>query len=158
MSASALADEVLNVSIPNNLQQISGGLCQRIGDALRRSKHGWLCNTLEMSEAHYYLNLQGIDIGLNKLDIDEGVFRRNVTDQSKLIGVIIELGTPATWLIDQAYDRFRNEVRRTLARLVVEDMGECVYCFCFKGNMTQELQGFPDVIYHFGDGADLQGV
>ncbi|KAF2307446.1 hypothetical protein GH714_028671 [Hevea brasiliensis] len=111
---------------------------------------------LGMSEAHYYLNLQGIDIGLNELDIDEVCFRRNVTDQSKLTGVIIDSGTPATWLVDQAYDRFRNEVRRTLARLVLEDMGECVYCFCFKGNMTQELQGFPDVIYHFSDGADLQ--
>ncbi|XP_058000722.1 aspartyl protease UND-like [Hevea brasiliensis] len=111
---------------------------------------------LEMSEAHYYLNLQGKDIGLNELDIDEGVFRRNVTDQSKLIGVIIDSGTPATWLIDQAHDRFRNEGRRTLARLVVEYMGECVYCFCFKGNMTQELLGFPNVICHFSDGADLQ--
>ncbi|KAF2307441.1 hypothetical protein GH714_028634 [Hevea brasiliensis] len=111
---------------------------------------------LEMSEAHYYLNLQGIDIGANELDIDEAVFWRNTTDQSKLTGVIIDTGSPATWLIDQAYYRFRNEVTSILAQLAIVPISNCVYCLCFKGNMTQELEGFPDVIYHFSEGADLQ--
>ncbi|KAJ9184350.1 hypothetical protein P3X46_004082 [Hevea brasiliensis] len=111
---------------------------------------------LEMSEAHYYLNLRGIDIGANELDIDEAVFWRNITDQSKLTGVIIDTGSPATWLIDQAYYRFRNEVRRILSQLAIVPISKCVYCLCFKGNMTQELEGFPDVIYHFSEGADLQ--
>ncbi|KAF2307450.1 hypothetical protein GH714_028722 [Hevea brasiliensis] len=111
---------------------------------------------LEMSEAHYYLNLQGIDIGANELDIDEAVFWRNITDQSKLTGVIIDTGSPATWLIDQAYYRFRNEVRRILSQLAIVPISKCVYCLCFKGNMTQELEVFPDVIYHFSEGADLQ--
>ncbi|OAY40960.1 aspartyl protease UND [Manihot esculenta] len=112
--------------------------------------------SLEMSEVHYYLNLQGISIGDNKLDIDKNVFKRNLTDQSKLTGVIIDSGSIATWLINEAYYKFRNEVKRILSDSIIEDMDECRWCLCYKGNMNEDLKGFPEVVYHFSEEADLE--
>uniref|UniRef100_A0A2C9VAK4 Peptidase A1 domain-containing protein n=1 Tax=Manihot esculenta TaxID=3983 RepID=A0A2C9VAK4_MANES len=110
---------------------------------------------LEMSELHYYLNLQEISIGENTLDIDKKVFIRNITDKSKLSGVIIDSGSVATWLVNEAYYRFRNEVKRILGDSIV-DTKECRWCLCYEGTMAQNLTNFPEVVYHFSEEAVLE--
>ncbi|GLT49603.1 hypothetical protein SLA2020_231510 [Shorea laevis] len=106
---------------------------------------------LEVINGHYYIDLQGISIGEKRLDIDPSIFKTKSKSRS---GVIIDSGSPATWLVKEAYETLQSEVQNLLDVRLTKLLFE-PWPLCYRGILSQDLIGFPAVTFHFAEGADL---
>ncbi|GKV18139.1 hypothetical protein SLEP1_g28561 [Rubroshorea leprosula] len=106
---------------------------------------------LEVINGHYYIDLQGISIGEKRLDIDPSIFKTKSKNRS---GVIIDSGSPATWLVKEAYETLQSEVQNLLDVRLTKLLFE-PWPLCYQGILSQDLIGFPAVTFHFAEGADL---
>ncbi|TXG60886.1 hypothetical protein EZV62_012249 [Acer yangbiense] len=92
---------------------------------------------LEVINGCYYITLEGISVGERKVDIDPNIFKRK-KHIGRDGGVVIDTGSPATWLVKAGFEALRDQVQALL------DVW-----------LTRDVVGFPAVTFHFADGADL---
>ncbi|XP_021896010.1 LOW QUALITY PROTEIN: aspartic proteinase nepenthesin-1-like, partial [Carica papaya] len=105
---------------------------------------------LETSGVFYYLTLEWISIDQKRLDIDPSIFKR--TDR-RLSGIVIDSGTALTWLAEDAYKLFRDDVKRFLDPVLTRYwQGNDL---CYNGKVGRDLVGFPAVTFHFAGDVDL---
>ncbi|KAH7520568.1 aspartic proteinase nepenthesin-1 [Ziziphus jujuba] len=98
----------------------------------------------------YYLSLQGITVGEERLPISKDTF--SLQDDGSG-GLIIDSGTTITYLEESAYDELRK-VFSSKVNLPVDDSGSEGLDLCFKLPSDSSKVDVPKLIFHF-DGADL---
>ncbi|WCJ42693.1 Eukaryotic aspartyl protease family protein [Euphorbia peplus] len=105
---------------------------------------------LGIVNGHYYVTLEGISVGEKRLDIGHSTSsrRRHSGD------VVIDSGTPLTWLADNLYSALSNEIRNLLDGILTPSWRKSF--LCYRGRVSQDLTGFPAVTFHFRGGADLE--
>ncbi|XP_034700260.1 aspartic proteinase CDR1-like [Vitis riparia] len=101
----------------------------------------------------YYVTLEGISVGETRLDINPEVFQRTESGQG---GVVMDSGTTATFLAKDGFDPLSNEIQK----LVRGHFQQVIYrtipgWLCYKGRVNEDLRGFPELTFHFAEGADL---
>ncbi|XP_030465862.1 aspartic proteinase CDR1-like [Syzygium oleosum] len=108
---------------------------------------------LEVVNGLYYVTLEGISIGQKRLDIDRNAFRRT----RRYDGVVIDSGSPMTWLVEGAAQAVHSEVRSLLDRVLerVPSGPSSPSPLCYRGTVGRDLIGFPAMTLHFAGGADL---
>ncbi|XP_010027004.1 aspartic proteinase CDR1 [Eucalyptus grandis] len=105
---------------------------------------------LEVVQGLYYVTLEGISIGPKRLDIDRNAFRRT----RRHGGVVMDSGSPMTWLVEKAARAVHGEVR-SLMDGVLERVPNGPSSLCYRGTVGRDLVGFPATTLHFAGGADL---
>ncbi|KDP25625.1 hypothetical protein JCGZ_20781 [Jatropha curcas] len=108
----------------------------------------------ELRYGLYFITLEWISIGQERLDIDPDVFEK-IQDRG---GVVIDSGTELTVLPQAAYDKIANKVHNLLDRFLKPywaDVGTYKR-LCYYGNMNRDLKGFPATTFQFSDGAELE--
>ncbi|OMP03959.1 Peptidase A1 [Corchorus olitorius] len=100
----------------------------------------------------YHVILEGISVGETRLSIDPNAFQWNGEEET---GVIIDSGSPATWLIKEFYDPILQQVQSLGDTFLTRIPKEKPYLVCYKGTIEQELEGFPTITFHFAGGAEL---
>lgn len=109
---------------------------------------------IEVVNGNYYMILEGISVGANKLDIDPSIFTR--VETVGLSGVTIDTGTAITWLADDGFYTLKNEVQRVIFGLLTQ-AEYYPWKLCYEGRVeSYQLARFPLVTFHFADGADLK--
>lgn len=98
------------------------------------------------TETYYYLELQGISVGGNRFTIDVN------SSQAFKGNVIIDSGTPVTFLPTDLYTSFEAEIRKEVHSEVVKDPTEYSLNLCYK--TTFDITD-PIVTVHF-NGADVK--
>ncbi|KAJ0030810.1 hypothetical protein Pint_14300 [Pistacia integerrima] len=105
----------------------------------------------QVINGRYYITLKSISVGEKQLDLDPNIFKRKRWSND---GVIIDTGSPATWLVKEGFEALRDEVQGLL------DMWLTRYWYnswtlCYEGAASRDLVGFPVVRFEFEDGAEL---
>ncbi|XP_030514943.1 aspartic proteinase CDR1-like [Rhodamnia argentea] len=106
---------------------------------------------LEVVEGLYYVTLEGISIGQKRLDINRNAFRRT----RRYDGVVIDSGSPMTWLVEGAAQAVHSEVKSLLDGVLEQVSNGASSPLCYRGTVGRDLIGFPVMTLHFADGADL---
>ncbi|RZC48261.1 hypothetical protein C5167_041194 [Papaver somniferum] len=92
----------------------------------------------------YYVSLEGISVGLTRLNIPQGTFQISETGYR---GVIIDTGTTNTNLAGDAYDVLLAELEK---RIILERVSISNYELCYLvETMEQVINDFPKITYHF---------
>ncbi|KAM7252504.1 hypothetical protein ACFE04_024387 [Oxalis oulophora] len=108
----------------------------------------------ESYNGQYFLTLEGISIGEDRLNINPDVFVKKDYNG----GVIIDSGVTLTFLTRPAYE----EVRARTYQIMFSHFFAVQYRtgwsddLCFKMRNIENIQYFPDFIFHFGNNADLR--
>ncbi|XP_074584308.1 aspartic proteinase nepenthesin-1-like [Curcuma longa] len=100
----------------------------------------------------YYVAMQGISIGGNRLPIPASTFEYSKEESS---GAIFDSGTGQTQLPQSAFDAIKKELQ-SLVGLPVKDMSKTVgldLCFRLSSWPPPPL---PDMVFHFDNGADMR--
>ncbi|KAI3856330.1 hypothetical protein MKX03_023603 [Papaver bracteatum] len=93
---------------------------------------------------HYYVSLEGISVGLTKLNIPEGTFK---TSETGYRGVIIDTGSTNTYLAGDAYDLLLAELRR---QIILTRVSIFNYELCYLVTKMEEIiNRIPKITYHF---------
>lgn len=106
---------------------------------------------LEVINGRYYVTLKSISVGEKQLDLDVNIFKRRTWSND---GVIIDTGSPATWLIKEGFEALRDEVQ-SLLDMWLNRYWYSSWSLCYEGSARQDLVGFPVVRFEFEDGAEL---
>ncbi|KAI9192816.1 hypothetical protein LWI28_028057 [Acer negundo] len=109
---------------------------------------------LEVINGRYYITLEGISVGERKVDIDPNIFKRK-THIGKDGGVVIDTGSPATWLVTAGFEALRDQVQALLDVWLTRSFLFNSWNLCYDGVINRDVVGFPAVTFHFADGADL---
>lgn len=108
---------------------------------------------VEFFNGLYHLKLDGITLGDKKLAIDPILFRRTPSGNR---GVIIDSGTPFTFLPRSAFEPLSSEVQRLMDNALLPRVDRLGFPTpCFKGAIDRDLSGFPIVSFNFAGGVDL---
>ncbi|KAF8393354.1 hypothetical protein HHK36_021597 [Tetracentron sinense] len=107
---------------------------------------------VEGSTEHYHLSLFGISVGQDRLVIPPGTFERLPHGSG---GVVIDSGATMTYLAQSAYDKLAEKINGLLNQ-ISQPVKVKDYKLCYKGNMAQDLAGFPTITFHFAGDTDLQ--
>ncbi|WCJ37713.1 Eukaryotic aspartyl protease family protein [Euphorbia peplus] len=99
----------------------------------------------------YYLSLEGISVGKNRLSIKKSRFELQ-NDGSG--GLIIDSGTTITYLESKAFDLVKEEFKSQMG-LTVDNSGSTGLELCFKLPATSTEIDVPKLVLHF-EGADLE--
>ncbi|XP_026395885.1 probable aspartic protease At2g35615 [Papaver somniferum] len=95
----------------------------------------------------YYLKLEDISVGNNKIRFPRGTFEVN----SKGVGgTAIDSGTPISMMYKYHFDRVANLVKEHFSKLGVEYIGSQEYfdvCFRLRGKF--DINNYPSITYHF---------
>ncbi|WCJ30175.1 Eukaryotic aspartyl protease family protein [Euphorbia peplus] len=105
---------------------------------------------LEIVNSRYYVTLEGISVGEKRLNIGHTDFRRRRSGHA----MVIDSGTPLTYLEDNLYSALANEIRNLLDGILTSYSRESF--LCYTGSVSEDLTGFPVVTFHFRGGADLE--
>ncbi|CAB4292707.1 unnamed protein product [Prunus armeniaca] len=112
-----------------------------------------LSTPLEVYNDLYYLTLEGISLSERRLEIDPEIFKRTPSGTG---GTVIDSGTTLSFLAKGAYDVLRAEVQKLMdGKLEKVEEPDIPSALCYKGIISQDLVGFPDVVLNFADGAEL---
>ncbi|XP_010551704.1 PREDICTED: aspartic proteinase PCS1-like [Tarenaya hassleriana] len=101
----------------------------------------------------YTVPMQGIRIGPKKLNISASVFRPDAGGSGQ---TMVDSGSEFTYLVDEAYDRVREEIVR-----LVGPMLKRAYVYggsadmCFVGNPIQIGRSIGDLTFEFGRNAEI---
>lgn len=68
--------------------------------------------------------------------------------------MIIDTGSPATWLIKEGFEALRDEVQ-SLLDMWLNRYWYSSWSLCYEGSAREDLVGFPVVRFEFEDGAEL---
>ncbi|KAK4757274.1 hypothetical protein SAY87_007401 [Trapa incisa] len=103
---------------------------------------------------YYFVILEGISVGEEKLDIDPSIFKLQSDGDG---GVMVDSGTTYTSMVKGAYDVLRQKVQSLLDQFL---NGPTKYptfpdLLCYKGQVDRDLSGFPAVALHLAQGADI---
>ncbi|KAK1550577.1 hypothetical protein Q3G72_021367 [Acer saccharum] len=109
---------------------------------------------LEVINGRYYITLEGISVGERKVDIDPNIFKRK-THIGRDGGVVIDTGSPATWLVKAGFEALRDQVQALLDVWLTRSFWFNSWNLCYEGVISRDVVGFPAVTFHFADGADL---
>ncbi|XP_031274328.1 aspartyl protease AED1-like [Pistacia vera] len=104
----------------------------------------------------YYVDLVGISLGDKRLDIDPNLFKRSTSYRKD--EVAIDTGSPYTWLVSEAFYVLRAEIVEVTDGLRMRrhyDTDDWGLCYYGTGNIARDLQGYPLMTLHLGNGADL---
>ncbi|KAL5541798.1 hypothetical protein UlMin_009508 [Ulmus minor] len=97
----------------------------------------------------YYVTLEGISLGDEKIPLPDGIFKMTNSGEG---GVVIDSGTMYTMLRSEAYDALAVALRETIH--LPHRKGPIEWFeLCFEGSF-EDLDLGPDVIFHF-DGAEV---
>ncbi|KAK3028576.1 hypothetical protein RJ639_039267 [Escallonia herrerae] len=109
---------------------------------------------LEVYKTFYYLTLEGISVGDNRLPIDPHVFQRSRHGHG---GVLIDSGTEWTYLVRDAYETLTGEVERIIgAKLMRAYLPNSPEQLCYYGDVNRDLVDFPVMTFHFGGKANFK--
>ncbi|KAK3035651.1 hypothetical protein RJ639_033179 [Escallonia herrerae] len=109
---------------------------------------------LEVYANFYYLTLEGISVGGNRLQIDPHVFQRSRQGHG---GVFIDSGSEWTYLVRDAYEALKGEVARLYdAELTRAYLGDRPELLCYYGDMNRDLVFFPVITFHFAGEAEFK--
>ncbi|KAK7276213.1 hypothetical protein RIF29_17349 [Crotalaria pallida] len=102
----------------------------------------------------YTVPLQGIRIGNTKLNIPPTVFKPNAGGSGQ---TMVDSGSEFTFLVDEAYDRVREEVVRLVGpRLKKGYVYGDVADMCFDGNAIDEIgRLLGDMVFEFEKGVEV---
>ncbi|KAF8392917.1 hypothetical protein HHK36_021157 [Tetracentron sinense] len=108
---------------------------------------------IEIYNGFYYLNLEGISVGNENLNITPGIFDR--TDSGG--GVIIDSGMTYSALQIDAYNALSVALEKLLDQILEKATAPPSEPFklCYKGVVGRDLTGLPVVTFHFADDADM---
>ncbi|WCJ25996.1 Eukaryotic aspartyl protease family protein [Euphorbia peplus] len=108
---------------------------------------------LEVVNGFYYLTLEGISLGEERLELDSNLFKRSSGTGG---GTLIDSGSELTFINEVAYGIIKNKVQGILngflSTYVVMFNTKMV---CYQGRISRDLVGFPTATFHFSEGADL---
>ncbi|KAM0966993.1 hypothetical protein ACFX1X_022996 [Malus domestica] len=108
---------------------------------------------LEVYNELYYLTLESISLAERRLEINPEIFKRTESGSG---GTVIDSGTTVSFLATGAYYVLRDEVRKLLdGRLEKVEEPGVPSGLCYKGNIREDLTGFPDVVLNFAGGAEV---
>ncbi|KAK7387369.1 hypothetical protein VNO78_28120 [Psophocarpus tetragonolobus] len=101
----------------------------------------------------YTVALQGIRIGLTKLNISPAVFRADAGGSGQ---TLLDSGSEFTYLVGQAYDKVRAEVVRAVGTRIKNDY---VYAgvadMCFDGNALEIGRLIGNMVFEFQKGVEI---
>ncbi|KAL3630539.1 hypothetical protein CASFOL_023523 [Castilleja foliolosa] len=102
----------------------------------------------------YYLSLQGITIGRTRLQIDNSTFAIRKDGSG---GLIIDSGTPITYLVKSAFEQVKKELKRQLGGLKTVNGSDVGFDVCFSIT-PRDLKRvkFPVFVFHLGNGVNLE--
>ncbi|XP_061374655.1 aspartic proteinase PCS1-like [Gastrolobium bilobum] len=101
----------------------------------------------------YTVPMQGISIGGKKLNIPPSVFRPNAGGSGQ---TMIDSGSEFTFLVDEAYDRVREEVIRVVGpRIKKGYVYGGVADMCFDGNAMEIGRLLGDMVFEFEKGVEI---
>ncbi|KDP25624.1 hypothetical protein JCGZ_20780 [Jatropha curcas] len=108
----------------------------------------------ELIDNFYFVTLEWISIGQERLDIDFSIFER-VEDRG---GVIIDSGSELTHLPKAAYAKITNKVFNIINGFLTPTWinVDGFKQLCYYGNIFRNLRGFPTITFHFSGGAELE--
>ncbi|CAN1328403.1 Aspartic proteinase CDR1 [Linum perenne] len=117
-----------------------------------------LSTPFNVDTGYYFVNLVNISLGGQMLDIHPQVFQTMSNNR----GILIDSGAELNYLSPGALDAVNAEVRKLAAVRKWEEVtfrtfirGLELYELCYKGSMDIHAYGFPELGYHFQDGAEL---
>ncbi|KAF5750013.1 aspartic proteinase PCS1-like [Tripterygium wilfordii] len=101
----------------------------------------------------FTLPMQGIRIGAKKLDISPAVFRPDASGSGQ---TMIDSGTEYTFLVDEAYNKVREEVVRLVGPRLKKGyvFGE-ILDMCFVGNPIEIGRLMGDMVWEFDKGVAI---
>ncbi|KAJ9147759.1 hypothetical protein P3X46_029882 [Hevea brasiliensis] len=106
----------------------------------------------EVIEGTYYITLEGISVGQERLDISPDVFKRT----RKGGGAVIDSGSELTYLPEVAFNLLKSKVSSILNGFLRQRVFEnAQHMLCYEGDLSRDLYGFPATTFHFSEGADL---
>ncbi|XP_010528567.1 PREDICTED: aspartic proteinase PCS1 [Tarenaya hassleriana] len=101
----------------------------------------------------YTVPLQGIRIGRKRLNISASVFRPDSGGSGQ---TMVDSGSEFTYLVDEAYDKVREEIVRLVgARLKKDYVYGGSADMCFVGNPIQIGRSIGDLVFEFGRGVEI---
>ncbi|KAK4264625.1 hypothetical protein QN277_025778 [Acacia crassicarpa] len=101
----------------------------------------------------YYLPLEGISVGENRLDIDKSIFDIKEDGSG---GVIIDSGTTITYLEQEAYEALKKEfISQTNLPVDTSNSTGLDLCFSLPSDSSSEVKVPSKLVFHF-KGADLE--
>lgn len=101
----------------------------------------------------YYVTLEGISVGEEKLDIDPSVFKIGELGEG---GAFVDSGTTFTIIVKGGYDPLREKVESLLDQFLQRTTFQPdPQLLCYKGQVDLDLIGFPAVAFHFAQGTDI---
>ncbi|TVU40599.1 hypothetical protein EJB05_14066, partial [Eragrostis curvula] len=104
---------------------------------------------LEAHESEYYLNLKGISLGGQKLEsIRPEMFARNSMDKKG--GCVIDLVTPLTVVVQEAYNIIKEAVWSELQHQKVERVERPEFGLCFRTTKAA-IESFKPLSLHFAE-------
>ncbi|XP_009786656.1 aspartyl protease UND-like [Nicotiana sylvestris] len=108
---------------------------------------------LEIFNSSYYAMLDGIRMG-EKLIADKKVFSSQPKDGG---GVLFDTGSPVTYLHKEALELLSAEIKSYMKAGNIQQVPEIKTggLLCFEGRVSEDLENFTEVIFHFSGGADL---
>ncbi|XP_031378203.1 aspartic proteinase CDR1-like [Punica granatum] len=105
-------------------------------------------------DGFYYVTLDGISVGEEKLNIDPNVFKLSSSGQG---GTILDTGTTMMTMNRGGYDPLQNKVQSILnGSLQRTDFSiGGIPMLCYNGEVDRDLSSFPAVSLHLAGGADI---
>lgn len=100
----------------------------------------------------YYLPLQGISVGKTRLPINQTSFALRDDGSG---GMIIDSGTTITYLQESAFNLLAKEFTSQMS-LPVDKSGDTGLDVCFSLPSNADTIEVPELVFHFGKGADLE--
>ncbi|CAN1182926.1 Aspartic proteinase nepenthesin-1 [Linum perenne] len=104
----------------------------------------------------YYLGVEGISVGGDRLSIKKSTFEVNKDDGSG--GMIIDSGTTITYLERSAYDEVKKAFKSWMKGMKVDESGSTGLDLCFEmGTSSSEGEiKVPTMVLHLNGGSDLE--
>jgi len=101
----------------------------------------------------YTVALQGIRIGGRKLNISPAVFRADAGGSGQ---TMVDSGSEFTYLVNEAYDKVRAEVVRTVGPRMKKDyVYGGIADMCFDGNAIEIGRMIGDMVFEFEKGVEI---
>ncbi|XP_065862345.1 aspartic proteinase CDR1-like [Euphorbia lathyris] len=108
---------------------------------------------IDIMNGFYYLTLEGISLGEERLEIDSDLFKKNWNGEG---GTIIDSGSELTFINEVAFGVIREKVDSILnGFLKTYVLMFDTHMLCYQGIVSRDLVGFPVATFHFGEGAEL---
>ncbi|XP_043700353.1 aspartic proteinase nepenthesin-1-like [Telopea speciosissima] len=108
----------------------------------------------DYSTQYYYITLEGISVGQERLKIPPATFERKPNRGGG--GAIIDSGSTFTYLAIDAYNKLREKLESLLSKRSLQAGKFSGYGMCYGGSVSRDLTGFPTMKFHFKNKAELE--